>query len=142
MKNVLGVAQWILAPAFSQEVTGHADVHVRFLGPKLAAVAWSRDNPEDRERIACLEARVAEALPGIHIMRLPLRSEGPHYASPVNWLQFGRHLLLPRYDLTPAEDIHAIKQTLADRGFHITFIHSPTLEYAGSLHCLTASVYA
>ncbi len=138
---LLGVSHWILAPAFNKEVTGHADVHVRFLSSRLAAVAWNEEETEDQERTEYLEARIREAVSSIEIMRLPLRSDGAHYASPLNWLQLGKHVLVPRYPITPARDVQITKQRLEQAGFRPRFIYSPTLEYAGSLHCLTASIY-
>jgi hypothetical protein len=140
-KQPLGVKKWILAPAFDNEITGHADVHVRFLGTKLASIAWSENSREDREKAEYLQAKLSAALPSIHILRLPLRSDGPHYASPLNWLQFGRQLIIPRYELTPAADVRVIRERLQQAGFRTGFVFSPTLEYAGSLHCLTASIF-
>ncbi len=137
----LGVRRWIIAPSFARELTGHADVHVRFLNARLAAVAWNETDADDRARTDQLVASVRDALPGIDILKLPLRSDDQRYASPVNWLQFGKHLLVPRYDLTPDEDVMRIRAALAGVGYRCKFIHSPTLEYAGSLHCLTAALY-
>jgi agmatine/peptidylarginine deiminase len=141
LNQLLGVRDWILAGGFEQEITGHADVHMRFLGPKLAAVAWNEDNPDDQQCCIALEHALLASLPNLDIIRLPLRSEDGHYASPLNWLQFGKQLLVPRYPLTPAADIRTIEQRLQQAGFKSRFIYSPTLEYAGSLHCLTASLY-
>lgn len=141
LSRVLGVHRWITAPAFANELTGHADVHVRFLSPELAAIAWSADLAEDRERAAYLEQAMQRALPDIEILRLPMRSQGSSYASPLNWLQFGRHLLVPRYEITPPEDEQQIQSLLVARGYQLEFIDSPTLEYGGSLHCLTASIF-
>ena len=139
---VFGVRQWVVIPDFDNELTGHADVHARFLGPGLVAVAWSETDPEDREHALVIEKRVRALLPQVTVLRIPLRNDATHYASPVNWLQVGRQLLLPRYDLTPADDVEAISTTLRDAGFVPSFVYSPTLEYGGSLHCLTASLYA
>ena len=120
----------------------HVDRQVRFLSTRCAAVAWNESIAEDRERAEAVEAAVNAALPGIAVLRLPMRSAGSAYASPLNWLQFGRRLLIPRYDLTPAGDVERILRTLSDAGFAASFIYSPTLEQGGSLHCLTASVHA
>ena len=90
-------------------------------------MAWSETLAEDRDVAMDLEARVTGALPGIEILRLPMRSEGRHYASPLNWVQIGRTLLVPRYALTPPDDSE--------------LIDSPTEEFGGSLHCLTASIH-
>ncbi|PYN06531.1 MAG: hypothetical protein DME02_15495 [Candidatus Rokuibacteriota bacterium] len=137
----LGVRRWIISRTFASEMTGHADLYVRFLHARLLAVAWSETLAADREVAAELEARVRGALPEIEILKLPLRSEGPLYASPLNWIHVGRTVLVPRYPLTMSTDIEAIDRALVRRGFRVDFVDSPTLEYGGSLHCLTAAVY-
>lgn len=139
--DALGVRRWIVAPAFAREMTGHADVHARFLNPRLAAVARDPRAGEDRDRADALSARIREQLPDIELLELPLRSEGGHYASPLNWLQFGRHLLVPRYPITPAEDVAHTAKALDRNGYRCEFVYSPTLEFGGSLHCLTASLF-
>lgn len=141
LTELLGVRRWIIAPAFAGEMTGHADLYVRFLAPTLAAIAWSEDHAQDRECCTELEARLRVALPNLRILRLPIRSDGEHYASPLNWLQFGKQLIIPRYDLTSAADIRSIKQQLQQAGYKADFIYSPTLEQGGSLHCLSAAIY-
>jgi hypothetical protein len=85
--------------------------------------------------------RVSRALPGIEILRLPLRSDGSLYASPLNWVHIGRTVLVPRYPLTTTADIDTIRRSLGRHGFRAQFVDSPTLEFGGSLHCLTASIY-
>jgi agmatine/peptidylarginine deiminase len=137
----LGIHRWIIVPSFAGETTGHTDVYARFLRPDLLAVAWSETLAEDRGVAAEVEARVREALRGIDILRLPMRSEGHHYASPLNWVQIGRTLLVPRYALTPAEDTERIASVLRAAGFTPELILSPTEEFGGALHCLTASLY-
>jgi agmatine/peptidylarginine deiminase len=137
----LGVRRWIVSRTFAGETTGHADVYARFLHTRLLAVAWSETLAADREVAGELEARVRGALPDIEVLKLPLRSEGPLYASPLNWVHVGRTLLVPRYPLTPPADVDAIQGALGRRGFRVDFVESPTLEFGGSLHCLTASVY-
>jgi len=137
----LGIRRWIIVKSFAGEMTGHTDVYARFLVPGLLAVAWSETLAEDRDVAADLETRVGHALPGIEILRLPMRSEGRHYASPLNWVQIGRTLLVPRYALTPPDDTERIARSLRGAGFKSEFIDSPTEEFGGSLHCLTASIY-
>ena len=34
-----------------------------------------------------------------------------------------------------------IGETLGTAGFEVHFVHSPTTEFGGSLHCLTASIH-
>lgn len=138
---LLGVRDWIVTPGFRREITGHADVHMRFLNARLAAIAWNEDDQDDQAIAQQLQQALLTSLPQLHILPLPLRSEGDHYASPLNWLQFGRQLLIPRYPITPARDLYEIRQRLQTVGYRCRFIYSPTLEFAGSLHCLTASVF-
>ena len=126
---------------FAAETTGHADLYARFLHSRLLAVAWSETLAADREVAEELEARVRRALPGIEILRLPLRSQGPLYASPLNWVHVGRTVLVPRYPLTTPADVDTITRSLGGHGFRVELVDSPTLEFGGSLHCLTASVY-
>lgn len=137
----LGIRRWIIVRSFAGEMTGHTDVYARFLRPGLLAVAWSETLAEDRDVATDLEARVIRALPGIEILRLPMHSEGRHYASPLNWVQIGRTLLVPRYALTPPDDTERIARSLRGAEFKSEFIDSPTEEFGGSLHCLTASIY-
>jgi agmatine/peptidylarginine deiminase len=137
----LGIRRWIVVRSFAGEMTGHTDVYARFLRPGLLAVAWSETLAEDREVAADLQARVTRALSSIEVLRLPMRSDGRHYASPLNWVQIGRTLLVPRYALTPPDDTQRIARALRAAGFTTEFIASPTEEFGGSLHCLTASLY-
>jgi len=138
----LGIRRWLVCRVFARDTIGHADVYARFLRPRLLAVAWSESLEPDRAVIADLEARVRRARPGVEILRLPMRSEGGLYASPLNWIQIDRTLLVPRYPLTPEEDVDRIASTLGAAGFRPTFVDSPTADLGGSLHCLTASIYA
>ena len=137
----LGIRRWIVVRRFAAEMSAHTDVYARFLRPGVLAVAWSETLAEDRDVATDLEARVIRALPGIEILRLPMRSEGRHYASPLNWVQIGRTLLVPRYALTPPDDTERIARSVRGAGFKSEFIDSRTEEFGGSLHCLTASIY-
>ncbi len=137
----LGIRRWIIVRSFAGEMTGHTDVYARFLRPGLLAVAWSETLAADRDVATEVHARVIDALPGIEVVRLPMRSDGCHYASPLNWVQLGRTLLVPRYALTPPDDTERIARSLRAAGFTSEFIPSPTEEFGGALHCLTASLY-
>jgi agmatine/peptidylarginine deiminase len=137
----LGIRRWIVSGVFTGDATAHADTYARFLRPDLVATAWSETLERDREVIADLEARIVRARPGVEIVRLPLRSVGPLYASPLNWIQLGRTLLVPRFALTPAADVERIRTTLAAAGFRAEFIDAPSADLGGALHCLTASIY-
>jgi N-dimethylarginine dimethylaminohydrolase len=137
----LGINRWIVFTAFTEEPTRHADLHVRFLSKNLAAVAWSLTSEKDRQLADELINQLKQTLPGIRIIRVPMRSEGSRYASPLNWIQLGTELLVPRYELTQEDDIAQTTALLSNEGFNPTYIESPTLDTGGSLHCLTASIY-
>ena len=137
----LGIHRWIVFKPFTEELTHHADVHVRFLSSELAAVAWNLSVEKDRELAENLAMQLAESLPGLRILHIPIRSDGARYASLLNWIQLGKTVLMPRYELTESSDIDETRRLLEGEGYGVTFIDSPTLETGGSLHCLTASVY-
>ncbi len=137
----LGVRDWIVVDSFPGEPTGHADVIVRFLGPRLMAVAWHpRDRDLQRSAID-IENRVRAVRPQIRSIRVPLVRVGDRYASLVNWIQVGRRLLLPTYALTSADVVAEATNLLEREGFRVRSLRSPTLDLGGSLHCLTASVF-
>jgi len=137
----LGIRRWIVFEPFPDEPTGHADVHVRFLNAHLMAVAWHRNDSILQQRAMAIEDSVRAVRPRIRSLRIPLAREGKRYASLVNWIQIGRNLLLPTYELTAAEALAGATRLLADEGFHVHALASPTLDLGGSLHCLTASVF-
>ncbi len=137
----LGIRRWIVFTPFPHELTHHADVHVRFLSETLAAVAWNRSLAQDRTLAEDLERQLRDAVPGLRVLRIPIRSQASRYASLVNWIQLGTALLIPRFELTPEEDLLETRELLEALGFEPHFIESPTLESGGSLHCLTAPVY-
>ncbi len=139
--RVLGISQWFVFEGFSQEKTGHADVHIRVLSSRLIAVAWNLSSAEDRSKIKKLIQMIRVYDRKMTILKIPIRSKGSHYASLLNWIQLGDVLLLPRYTLTPQKDIDITTKLLGDHGYYVQFIHSPTLEEGGSLHCLSASVF-
>lgn len=136
-----GIRHWIVFPPFQRELSGHADVHVRFLAPDLLAVAWNGSDDDDMAVARWIEQGVRSVSPDIHCLRLPMRRDGEHCASPLNWLQFGDSILVPSYPITPDGDRREITAKLANAGYETAFIESPTLEFGGSLHCLTASVF-
>lgn len=138
----LGIKRWLLVPPFEHEMSGHIDVCARFLSPRLVAVAWNPDDETDQLVAAAAEREVCTAVPGLRVVRLPMRTRDTEFASPVNWIQLGRLLLIPRYPITPDDDVNLITNLLTAEGFRPRFIDSPTTEYGGSLHCLTASIYA
>jgi agmatine/peptidylarginine deiminase len=126
---------------FPEEPTGHADVHARFLRPGLMAVAWHPSDPVLQRCARTIENGVRAAAPRIRCLRVPLARQGAKYASLLNWIQIGRDLLLPRYQMTPEEDLAEARNLLEGEGFRVRTIFAPTIEVGGSLHCLTASVF-
>ncbi len=136
----LGIRRWLVFPPFAREPSGHADIYVRFLRDDVAAVGWPPANTADRHVSHAIEALLRNALAALEIIRLPLRSDGDGYASPLNWVQIGDHVLVPTYDITPSDDRRIVEAALREHGFRPTFIASPTRKLGGSLHCLTASI--
>jgi len=139
--EILGVRQWLVFDSFSREPTGHADIHVRVLKPKLYAVAWNLSSTRDQKKAERLIAMIGDYDAGAEVLRIPIRSNKSQYASVLNWLQLGRRLLIPRYSLTPAEDVKTITAQLQAHGFRCEYLYSPTLDIQGSIHCLTASIF-
>ena len=137
----LGVRCWLVFPGFRRERTGHADIYVRVLKPRLIAVSWNLSSKADRQTASRLIKQIKRYNAGITTIKIPIRSQGDHYASLINWVQLGKRLLVPRYPMTEASDIKQTTKLLNQHGFSITYIYSPTLDYNGSLHCLTASIY-
>ena len=137
----LGINRWIVFTPFTEETTRHADMHVRFLSAELAAIAVSLTSEQDQQLAEAIESQLQQTLPGLRILRIPMRNDGARYASPLNWIQLGSEVLVPRYDITQDVDIEQTQMLLSNEGFNPTFIDSPTLETGGSLHCLTASIY-
>jgi len=137
----LGIHRWIVFPPFTKEMTRHADVHVRFLAEDLAAVAWNLSVEKDREIADDISSQLIEALPGLRMLKIPIRSDGERYASMLNWIQLGNDLIVPQFELNQEDDLAHTRQLLESEGFRPVFIDSPTLDTGGSLHCLTASVY-
>lgn len=139
--QTLGIKHWLIFRNFKREQTGHADVHVRVLRPRLIAIAWNLSLKRDRETATQLINKIQKYDARIRVIKIPIRSKGERYASLVNWLQIGNRLLVPRYPITEAVDIEETRNLLQKYGFRVEFIYSPTLEYSGSLHCLTASIF-
>lgn len=137
----LGIHQWIVFPPFREEPSRHADVHVRFLDENLVAIGWNLSSAEDQASAEELITQLIDARSSLRILRIPIRSEGQRYASPLNWIQLGKELLVPCYRLTEDSDVAQIRQILETEHFRPRFIDSPTLDLGGSLHCLTASIY-
>jgi len=141
IKADLGIHHWLIFSGFRKEITGHADVHIRVLKPNLIAVAWNLSVKADRQSMQPVIDKIQKLRPQIKIIKIPIRSYGKGYASLVNWIQIGKRLLIPRFDLTLQQDIVETTEILTQQGYSCEFIYSPTLDMAGSLHCLTASIF-
>lgn len=140
-KPIFGVRHWLIFSSFKKEQTGHADVLVRVLKSNLFAIAWNMSSKKDRITSKKLIKQIKKLKPNSICIKIPIRSVGKKFASLINWIQIGKRLIIPRYDITTKDDIAQTKETLEQHGFKIEFIYSPTLKYGGSIHCLTASIY-
>jgi len=140
-RKTLGIRKWIIFEKFTQESTGHADLYVRVLSPTLIAVAWNLSSAEDRAKIQKLISQIKRFCKQTKILKIPIRSKKEQYASLLNWIQLGTHLIIPVYTLTHPKDKIYTASILDKHGFSTQFIESPTLKEGGSLHCLSASVF-
>lgn len=113
------IRRWLLFPPFRGEMSGHADVHIRFLRPNVVALAWTPDEEVDQHVSGGLEAMLSRALPHARVVRLPVRAQGKRYASPLNWVPLGRQLLVPTFELMPAGDRDAVRDELEAEGFRV-----------------------
>ena len=107
----------------------------------LVAVAWHPEDPALQQVAREIEHRVKALRPATRSLRIPLARDGDRYASLVNWIQVGRNLLLPVYGMTPPDALAQATGLLAEEGFRVHPLPSPTLALGGSLHCLTASIF-
>ena len=139
--GALGIRTWVVFEPFPDEPTAYADVHVRFLKPNLAAIAWHPKDDVLQDRAAKIEQLVRSRLPRTRFLRLPLRRSGDRYASLLNWVQIGRNLIAPHYRMTRDSDLAEASAALQEEGFQVQFIAAPTLKWGGAIHCLTASIF-
>ncbi|MCA9710160.1 MAG: agmatine deiminase family protein [Myxococcales bacterium] len=143
----LGCRVLALVPALAHEGTKHVDLLLQFLAPDRAVVA--RFDPtldaEDARRadaaVAVLQRAAAQLGQPLSIARLesPVAQAG-RYASYVNFLQLGDHLLVPGYDTVDLEvddaALAALGRLVPDR----TIVRIPADEASangGAVHCLT-----
>ena len=138
--RTLGIRRWTLFRALPSDPIGHADTYVRFLRPGLAAIACS-DSAEGRSVTSSIEGVLERYAPQTRVLHLPLRSGDGFHASPLNWIQIGRHLIVPTFAETADADRAFVEARLRAEGFGVDFVESPTSHLGGSVHCLTASVY-
>lgn len=136
----LGIRRWVLFRALPSDPIAHADTYLRFLSPRLAAVACPR-GADGRAVNASIEQLLATYAPATRLLRLPIRAGDGFHASPLNWVQLGRQLIVPAYPETTRRDRVLIQRALEAEGFQVGFVESPTSHLGGSVHCLTASIY-
>jgi agmatine/peptidylarginine deiminase len=142
LKGQLGVATILFFPPLPMDSIAHADCYVRFLSPNCVALARFPDQPRFQETMTRLADALANRLPGLTVLRLPVKAGVETIASPLNWIQLGARLLVPDVpELTAPEKVE-ITETLAKGGFRVTWLPTPDIDMGGSLHCLTASVFA
>lgn len=142
LKEQLGVSSMLFFPPLSTDAIAHADCYVRFLSRNCVALAWLPDRPDFQSAMRQLADALRERLTDLSIAWIPVHAGTESLASPLNWIQLGRRLLVPDVpELSPAEK-QTLMLILTGHGYEITWLPSPDISLGGSLHCLTASIYA
>lgn len=141
MARQLGIRDWLIVPRFADDISGHTDLMLRFLSPELCALCTRPDAPEAGRTIAALREALAALRPGLGFLELPAVAGAAGFNSPLNWVQFGRTLLVPEFG---ADDpfARARRERLRAAGFDPVAIPTGTGGLGGALHCLTASIHA
>jgi len=140
-KQQLGIRDWLLIRALDSDTIGHADCYLRFLGPELMALAHAPGETVLNKTMKLLRHQLSELFPGMDFLSLPVQMRGGMLESSLNWIQIGQLLLVPLFPRTSAQERERIEKTLAEHSFRVVFVSSPTSQYGGALHCLTASVF-
>ena len=137
----LGVNHWVVVDAFSDDASKHTDCMVRFLSPTLCAVVRRSDNAKACQTIDFLMGELQQLIPDLRFLEIQAKATGAHFDSPVNWVQLGQTILLPRFG---ADDpnCQGAADSVAAEGYVPVFIDCATKGLGGGLHCLTASIYA
>jgi len=107
MEAYFGCQQLIILPSLAGEVTGHADMVVKFLDPETVAVAsadpsyhWSDTFDEIANRLS--QTRVDGGRTRLNVVRVPgvhTSKTNPKVWGYINALTVNRTVILPRYDL-------------------------------------------
>ena len=136
----LGVERWILTDAFPDDISAHTDCMVRFLSERLCAVVRREDRVELGEITDRLIWELTRSVEGLEVMEVPARATGERFDSPVNWVQLGRTVLIPRFG---PEDPNCARTAglLRVAGFDPVEIPCATKGLGGGLHCLTARIF-
>ena len=139
--RALGIRDWLIVPAFPDDLSRHSDCMVRFLAPDLVALCRRLDNADAVAASAEVKAAIRALRPDIRILDLPTEAGEAGFDSPVNWIQLDDCLLVPDFG---ARDRLADRRRalLEAQGFDVVPIPCPTTGLGGALHCLTASVFA
>lgn len=137
----LGIRDWVFVPPFPDDISRHSDCMLRFLAPDLCAVLMRLDSAGASDVSYEMVERMKALRPDIKILPLTPIASGGAFDSPINWIQIGRHLLVPDFGLGVGLTGKAA-QLLTRHGFEIVPIAAGTSRMGGALRCLTASVFA
>ncbi len=137
----LGIRNWLFLESLKDDTIAHIDCYARFTGPEKMFIALAEDDPDYCRKVTILEDQVKENLPALETVQLPVSMNGEMFNSPLNWIQLNDLLLLPYFPETSISAKKGILNLLRHHGFRVKFIDSPTIEFGGALHCLTASVF-
>ena len=140
-KKQLGIRDWYFFPPLDKDLIAHADCYTRFLSPTELAIGIADGHLEHTSYMMALVEALKKEIKNLQIYQLPITAHKQTIASPLNWIQLDKVLLVPEYPGTTKVQKHQILETLTSAGYTINFIPSPTAELGGALHCLTASVY-
>ncbi len=142
LKGQLGVTTILFFPPLPMDSIAHADCYVRFLSPTCVALARVPGQPGFQANMDRLADLLSERLPGLTVLWVPVRVGEETIASPLNWIQLGTRLLVPDVSELSAPEKEELTLILAGKGFRVTWLPTPDIQAGGSLHCLTASIFA
>jgi agmatine/peptidylarginine deiminase len=141
LKSLMGIEDWLLLRALENDTIAHADCYARFLGPEILALAQDPANPNLSEVMTSLRREVSSLFPRMKFVNIRVDMSGKMLRSHLNWIQIDKLLLVPLFPETSASTQNLTRKTLEELSFKVVFIPSPTTEFGGALHCLTASVF-
>lgn len=142
LKQQLGVSSILFFSPLPMDSIAHADCYARFLSPTCLALARVSDQPGFQETMNQLADAVAARVPDLKVLWMPVRAGEDTIASPLNWIQLGTRLLVPDVPELPASEKAELARSLGEAGFQVTWLPTPDIQAGGSLHCLTASIFA
>ncbi len=142
LKGQMDVRTILFFPPLPMDSIAHADCYVRFLSPACVALARVPEQPRFQADMNRLADLLSERLPGLTVLWVPVGVGEETIASPLNWIQLGTRLLIPDVPELSAPEKKELTRSLAGKGFQATWLPSPGIQAGGSLHCLTASIFA